>query len=177
MLESLGAVESRQGEGTFVCNTLKEGAANAFEIQLALLPQVADYLVEFREVYETAYTHLAMRHATPEDLAEIEAYVIELEEKVKNSPPGTMIGAEDELGFHRAVLHCTHNPYIIKIGEVALNLFFNVLHERLEPLPVMEAGTDHRDIYEAIRRKDSEALEKVLRKCFTWWSSRFKNDA
>jgi len=177
MLESLGAVESRQGEGTFVCNTLKEGAANAFEIQLALLPQVADYLVEFREVYETAYTYLAMEHATPEDLAEMEGYVIELENKVKSSPPGTMIGAEDELGFHRTVLYCTHNPYIIKIGEVALNLFFTVLQERMEPFPATEAGTDHRDIYEAIRSKDREALEKVFRRCFTWWSSRFKNDA
>ena len=176
MLESLGAVESRQGEGTFVCNTLKEGAANAFEIQLALLPQVADYLVEFREVYETAYTHLAMEHATSQDLSKVEAAVIALEDKVKQKSPEALVESEDELGFHRTVLNCTHNPYIIKIGEVALDLFFDILQERLEPLPLIEAARDHRDIYEAVKRKDKEALEKVLKKCFTWWSSRFKND-
>jgi len=176
MLESLGAVESRQGEGTFVCNSIREGAANAFEIQLALLPQTAEYLVEFREIYETVYTRLAMEHATPQDLADVEAAVITLEEKVKQNSPEALVEAQDELNFHRTVLYCSHNPYIIKIGEVALDLFFDILQERLEPLKVIEAAKDHRDIYEAIRHKDNASLEKVFKKSFTWWSTRFKHD-
>jgi GntR family transcriptional repressor for pyruvate dehydrogenase complex len=176
MLESLGAVESRQGEGTFVCNTLREGAANAFEIQLALLPQTAEYLVEFRKIYETAYTRLAMEHATPGDLTKIEAQVIALEEKVKKVSPEALVEAQDELKFHRAVLYSTHNPYIIKIGEVALDLFFDILQERLEPLKIIEAARDHRDIYKAICDKDNELLEKVFKKSFTWWGTRFKSN-
>ena len=173
MLESLGAVESRQGEGTYVCNTLREGAANAFEIQLALLPQTADYLVEFREYYETAYTRLAIKNATPQDLARIENVVIELEEKISGDSPDALVDAQEELRFHSAVLHSTHNPYIIKIGEVALDLFFNILNERLKPLKNIEAAKDHRDIFEAIRNKDMYGLEKVFNKSFTWWRSRF----
>jgi GntR family transcriptional repressor for pyruvate dehydrogenase complex len=174
MLEILGAVESRQGEGTFVCNTLREGAANAFEIQLALLPKTAEYLVEFRKIYETAYTHLAMEHATPEDLVQVEAAVITLEEKTKKSSPETLVESQDELNFHRSVLYCTHNPYIIKIGEAALDLFFDILQQRLEPLKAIEAVTDHRNIYEALRDKDNALLEKVFKKSFSWWSARFK---
>ena len=174
MPESLGAVESRQGEGTFVCNTLREGAANAFEIQLALLPLTAEYLVEFRIIYETAYTRLAMEHATDDDFKIIEDAVVSLEEKVTNKPPDTFIEAEDELKFHRAVLNCTHNPYIIKIGEVALDLFFDVLHERMEPLNIIEAAKDHRDIFNAIKNKDNELLDIVFKKCFSWWGKRFK---
>jgi GntR family transcriptional repressor for pyruvate dehydrogenase complex len=177
MLESLGAVESRQGEGTFVCNTLREGAANAFEIQLALLPQTAEYLVEFREVYERAYTHLAMEHATPQDLTNIETQVIILEEKVKSKSPDALVEVEDELNFHRAVLCCSHNPYIIKIGEAALDLFFDILHERLDPLKIIEAAIDHRNIYEAICHKDSELLEKVFEKSFPWWIARYKHNS
>jgi len=174
MLESLGAVESRQGEGTFVCDTLKEGAANAFEIQLALLPHTADYLVEFRKIYETAYTHLAMEHATLQDLTKVEAAVVALEEKIKHSSGEALVEPQDELNFHRSVLYCTHNPYIIKIGEVALDLFFDILQERLEPLKVTEAAADHRNIYDAIRNKDNALLEDVFKKSFTWWSARFK---
>ena len=176
MLESLGAVESRQGEGTFVCNTLREGAANAFEIQLALLPQTAEYLVEFREIYESAYTCLAMEHATPQDLAKVEAIVTALEDKIKQNSPDALVESKDELDFHRSVLYCTHNPYIIKIGEAALDLFFDILQERLEPLKVVEAAKDHRDIYEAICHKDNLLLEKVFKKSFTWWSARFKHN-
>jgi GntR family transcriptional repressor for pyruvate dehydrogenase complex len=176
MLESLGAVESRQGEGTFVCNTLREGAANAFEIQLALLPQNAEYLVEFRKIYETAYTHLAMEHATPGDLARVEAAVIALEEKIKINSPEALVESQDELTFHRSVLYCTHNPYIIKIGEVALDIFFDILQQKLEPLKAIEAVTDHRNIYEALRDKDNALLEKVFKKSFSWWSARFKHN-
>ena len=175
MLESLGAVEARQGEGTYVCNTLREGAANAFEIQLALLPQTAEYLMEFRKIYETAYTSLAMEHATAQDLAKVEAEVIALEEKLKIRTQEAFVEPQDELNFHRAVLYCTHNPYIIKIGEAALDLFFDILQEKLEPLRIIEAATDHRNIFEAIRRKDNTLLEKVFRKSFTWWRDRFKS--
>ena len=176
MLESFGAVESRQGEGTFVCDTLREGAANAFEIQLSLLPMTAEYLVEFRVIYETAYTRLALAHATPQDLQKVEAAVIALEEKVEKMSPDFYVEAQDELDFHRAILYCTHNPYIIKIGEVALDLFFDVLHERLEPLYISEAAKDHRNIYTAIYNKDYDALDDILKKCFSWWENRFKKE-
>jgi len=173
MLESLGAVESRQGEGTFVCNTLREGAANALEIQLSLLPLTAEYLVEFRIVYETAYTRLAIENASFEDLEKIKNAVISLEERVKISPD-SLVEIQDELLFHRAVLYSTHNPYIIKIGEAALDLFFDVIHERLVPLNITEAARDHRNIYNAILKKDTDSLDIVLKKCFSWWSNRFK---
>jgi GntR family transcriptional repressor for pyruvate dehydrogenase complex len=173
MLESLGAVEARQGEGPFVCNTLREGAANALEIQIMLLPQTAEYLVQFREMYETAYTYIAMDNATPEDLNNIETIVNALEDKIKRLSPDAFIEAQDELVFHRSVLYCTHNPYIIKIGEVSLELFFDILRSRMTPLKIIEAAMDHRGIYEALRDKDPEKLEKVFQKCFTEWKRRF----
>ncbi|MDR0562794.1 MAG: GntR family transcriptional regulator [Spirochaetaceae bacterium] len=173
MLESLGAVEARQGEGTFVCNTLREGAANALAIQFMLLPQTAEYLAQFREIYETAYTHLAMANATPEDLAAVEAAVEALEEKVTVKSPEALVEAQDELDFHRSVLFCTHNPYIIKIGEVSLELFFEIVHARLAPLPIAEAAEDHRNIFSALKEKDCEKLRKVFKKSFPAWYARF----
>ena len=176
MLESLGAVESRQGEGTYVCDTLREGAAKAFAIQMALLPQTAKYLVEFREIYETAYTHLAMRNANPQDMENIEKVVVALEEKSKYHPPDFLIDIQDELDFHRSVLYCTHNPYIIKIGEVALELFFNVVHKRLEPLRIIDAAKGHREIFEALRDKDTKLLQEVFMESINSWSTRFKQE-
>jgi GntR family transcriptional repressor for pyruvate dehydrogenase complex len=173
MLESMGAVESRQGEGTFVCNASGTGAANAFEIQLMLLPRTAEHLVQFRELFETAYTQLAMGQATAEDLDKVEATVAALEQK-RDLSPDALTTAQDELAFHRSVLYCTHNPYVIKIGEVSLELFFDVLQDRLAPSSITEAVGDHRDILEALRRKDNELLQKVFRKCFPNWFARLQ---
>jgi GntR family transcriptional repressor for pyruvate dehydrogenase complex len=175
MLESLGAVESRQGEGTFVSTTCRDSAANAFEIQFMLLPRTAEYLVQFRELYETAYTHLAMEQAKAADLERVEAVVAALEEKVKRLPPDALTEAQDELDFHRSVLYCTHNPYVIKIGEVSLELFFDALQDRLAPLKITDAAEDHRNIFEALRNKDAVLLQKVFNKNLPAWYARFKN--
>jgi GntR family transcriptional repressor for pyruvate dehydrogenase complex len=175
MLESLGAVESRQGEGTFVSTTCREGAANAFEIQFMLLPRTAEYLVQFRELYETAYTHLAMEQATAADLKRVETIVIALEEKIKRLSPDAPMESQDELDFHRSVLYCTHNPYIIKIGEVALELFFDAVQDLLAPLKINDAAEDHRNILEALRSRDPVLLQKVFRKNIPAWYARFKD--
>jgi GntR family transcriptional repressor for pyruvate dehydrogenase complex len=175
MLESMGAVESRQGEGTFVCDACQEGAARAFEIQLMLLPRTAEHLVQFREMFETAYSQLAMREAAPEDLERVEAVVQVQEAKVKELSPEALTTAEDEMDFHRSVLYCTHNPYVIKIGEVSLELLFDVLQDRLAPLSIANAARDHRDILEALRSKDSALLNQVFRRSFPNWFSRLRD--
>jgi GntR family transcriptional repressor for pyruvate dehydrogenase complex len=176
MLESMGAVESRQGEGTFVCDTCRDGAVNAFEIQLMLLPRTAEYLVQFREMFETAYTQLAMSQATAEDLERVEAAVVALEQKVQEQSPGSPAEAQDELNFHRSVLYCTHNPYVIKIGEVSLELFFQVVQNRMSPLPITSAAEDHRNIYESLKTKDQDRLRQVLQKIFPLWYGRFEHN-
>ena len=175
MLESMGAVESRQGEGTFVCDACHEGAAKAFEIQLMLLPRTAEHLVQFREMFETAYTQLAMREATEEDLEKVEAVVLAQEAKVKAIPSNTQTSASDELDFHRSILYCTHNPYVINIGEVSLELLFDILQDRLAPLSLANAARDHRQILEALRRKDMELLNQVFRRSFPNWFSRLQD--
>jgi GntR family transcriptional repressor for pyruvate dehydrogenase complex len=174
MLESMGAVESRQGEGTFVCDACHEGAAKAFEIQLMLLPRTAEHLVQFREMFETAYTQLAMREATEEDLEKVEAVVLAQEAKVKEMSPHAPALGRDELDFHRSILYCTHNPYVIKIGEVSLELLFDVLQDRLAPLSIANAARDHREILEALRGKDMDRLNRVFRRSFPNWFSRLQ---
>jgi GntR family transcriptional repressor for pyruvate dehydrogenase complex len=175
MLESMGAVESRQGEGTFICDACHDGAANAFEIQLMLLPRTAEHLVQFREMFETAYSRLAMREATPEDLERVEEVVRIQEAKVKEQSPDAPTLAQDELNFHRSVLYCTHNPYVIKIGEVSLRLLFTVPQDRLAPLSIANAARDHREILEALRLKDPGRLDTVFRRSFPNWFARLRD--
>ena len=177
MLEGLGAVESRQGNGTYICDELKEGAASAIAIQFMLMPQSAEYLVQFREMYETAYMLQAMANVTTVDLEKVEAHVLLLEHKLGNAAPDDVVTAEDELCFHNAVLKCTHNPYVIKIGEASLDLFFVAMQNRLQPLKLREAAADHRNIFEAFKAKDYAQLQEVLHKSFSGWSARFSSGA
>ncbi|MDR2486120.1 MAG: hypothetical protein LBD55_12110 [Treponema sp.] len=60
--------------------------------------------------------------------------------------PDVLVEAQDELDFYQSVLYCTYNPYIIKIGEVSLEMFFDIVYDRLAPLKISDAATYHRNL-------------------------------
>lgn len=121
MLEALEVLESKQGKGVYVCSGLSPGAINPLSLQLILIPQSIEALVQFREIYESAFTMLAMKNATEEDLEQMEQIVIELEKKTKVQGADS----QDEMIFHRCVLQCTHNPYDTYRRGHAGSLSFN----------------------------------------------------
>jgi GntR family transcriptional repressor for pyruvate dehydrogenase complex len=168
MLEGLDILESRQGDGTFVSDGLSDSAFNALSLQLMLLPRSAEALVDFRRMYETAYSRMAMDNATQEDLRALEAIVAAQEEKAKQAYPG----AEDERDFHFAVLRCTNNPYVIRIGQALVELFLSTIPTSGEMLNRFSIARDHRNILEAIRAKDTALLGEVLEKSFSGWGQR-----
>jgi len=167
-LEGLGVLETRQGDGTVVSGRLNESAFNALSLQLIVLPRSPEELTGFREMYESAYTHLAMDNYTPADLAILEEIVISQEEKSKK----TDFNANDERTFHLAVLECTHNCYVIHVGHALIDLFLSTLPTSGRILSPVSIAGDHRAILEAFRKKDREALNSVLKKSFSGWEQR-----
>jgi GntR family transcriptional repressor for pyruvate dehydrogenase complex len=171
MLEALDILKSIQGEGTYVNDEIVGGTFNALSLQLILVPQSQEKLVEFRRVYETAYTHLAMSNATQEDLDIVEKIVRAQEEKDEASGADS----QDERDYHLAVLNCTHNIYIIRLGEIMLDIFQHTLPVSAEIAASFKAGNDHRHILESIKNKDIESLDRVLEKSFSGWEQQLRN--
>lgn len=168
MLEALDIVESKQGKGVYVCSGLSAGAINPLSLQLILIPQSVEHLVQFREMYESAFTMLAMQMATPDDLRQMEQIVMDLEQKTKVQGANS----EDEMIFHKCVLQCTHNPYIIRTGEAMLEVFLSTIPTCGGMADDSGIARDHRQIYESIRDKNYESLQKVLKKSFDGWGLR-----
>lgn len=168
MLEALNVLETKHGEGTFVCSDSSSSTINPLSLQLILLPRLPRQLVEFREIYETAYVMLAMKNATAEDLQTVEAEVLALEQEVEFREPDS----DDEMAFHGAVLRCTHNVYIIKTGEALLDLFQSTIPKIGGVADKYSIVRDHRRIYEALKNKDIEDMNKVLKKSFDGWGIR-----
>ena len=78
-------------------------------------------------------------------MEEIVKTVDELERKVAL---GTQT-AQDDLAFHEAVLHATHNPFVIKIGLTSMHLFGASINNSMLSIPD-QAVYDHRRIVDAM---------------------------
>lgn len=164
MLSAIGVVESVQGEGTFIRTSIDEAAVNPMTYQMVLMQGADEQILELRYCLEPAYTLLAMRKATPEDLEKIHDTVFNLERKICTNSQT----AQDDLAFHEAILDATHNPYLIRIGKTILQLFEASIQKSMCNIPD-QALEDHRRIIEAFEQKDSDALHEAVLKSFVGW--------
>lgn len=164
MLSAMGVVESIQGEGTYVRSNIDEDGINPLVYQLVLMQGSNEQIFQLREMLEPAYTQLAMEQATPQDLYAIEQTIINLEQKISDNTQT----AQDDLAFHEAILHATHNPFVIKIGQTSLHLFEASIKNSMIHIP-SQAVHDHREIFEAMKAKDKVKLHEVVIASFDGW--------
>jgi GntR family transcriptional repressor for pyruvate dehydrogenase complex len=164
MLQAMGVVEVRRGQGTLI--RVQPGAdyISPMIFQLIMESGYPDDLVELRLMFEPALTVMAMERATDEDLGRIRMTLERLESSIRS---GTQV-AEDDIAFHLAILHSTRNPLVIRIGETILELFKPSISISMQQIPE-RAIQDHRRIFEAFCSRDSAALREAVLKSYDGW--------
>ena len=172
MLEAMGIVEIRQGHGTYIPKNPAPDSISPLTFQLILEQATNEHLIELRSIFEPAYSLLAMEKATAQDIENLKDAIDSFAEKIQ---AGTQT-AEDDLLFHERMLECTHNPFIIRIGNTIHQLFRASVAKSMQKIPDV-ALADHRAIFDAFVSKDPERLLKAIRKSFEGWeTSLFKTD-
>lgn len=166
MLEVLGVVETRQGDGSYIASSQKEQHVNPLVYQLILLQGGENRIFELRAMFEPAYTMLALQNVTDEDLRKLKKVHEQFCERVANGAQQ----ADDDLDFHRAILDATHNPYVIRIGETILQLFSATIAKSMKHIPE-RAVQDHERILDAFLRKDPASLQTAIHHSFEGWKS------
>ncbi|MGE5557304.1 MAG: FadR/GntR family transcriptional regulator [Bacillota bacterium] len=172
MLDAMGIVDIRQGNGTYVRKEPSVDAVNPLIFSLYLHEGTNQDLVDLRAMFEPAYTIMAMHRATAGDMREIEAAICIMEEKIVK---GTQ-SAEDDLLFHRAILKSTHNHYVIRIGEAILRFFKASIEKPVHDNPDISIR-DHKKIFQAFREKDEQKLRDAVAASFEGWEKTFNDGA
>jgi GntR family transcriptional regulator, transcriptional repressor for pyruvate dehydrogenase complex len=158
-LESLGLVEIRPGEGTFV----REVSIDALVEPLALLMvsqrEAIGELFEARRLLEPSLAALAAVRATPEEIQEMERI---LEEQAKEVAGGRT-GLSQDARFHAAIGAAAHNRAITRIAHAIMDLLTQSREDSLNtPGRPTRSHEDHRRILTAIRRHDAEAARQAM---------------
>lgn len=164
MLEAMGVVEIRQGSGTYIPLHPSYDSISPLMFQLLLEQASTENLIELRMIFEPAYSQLAMKNATYDDLAILKKRMLDMEEKVAR---GEQV-AEDDLKFHETILGFTHNPLIIHIGKTIHELFKQSVASSMRNIP-QTAIKDHRRIYEALVSRNPEKLQEAMMESYKGW--------
>lgn len=166
MLQAMGIVEVRQGQGTMIREIPGNDYLDSMAFHLLLTRRLPQDVLDLRLMFEPAYTVMAMRRATDEDVGHIGAAVERLERAIRR---GTQ-RAEDDLAFHQAILDATHNPLVVRIGETLMQLYEASIGTSMKLIPDI-ALADHKAIYEAFRAKDESGVRAAIARSSERWKT------
>ncbi len=160
-LESMGWIQTRQGEGTYIASSVETLLASiAFTIQHKSDPLIQVF--EARKILEPAIAALAAERATAEEVGGLEAILNEQAQQVTEGKTGV----EADTRFHSTLADAAKNEVLLRLNDAIVDR----LHEtetrerslQTEGRPARSLA-GHQEILRAIQSKDpAKAREAML---------------
>lgn len=157
-LSSLGLLDSRQGEGTFVCE--KPGLTQLNAIAPAILLSRPDLmeLLEFRLMFECECAELAATRITDDILAEMREN-LELMEHQGNTPDET---AFIDTEFHLLIAKATGNSVVYQVYNILKDTFISSICKMSVITGTASGVSYHNKLYKAFESKDSILAKQLM---------------
>ncbi|MGA6164254.1 FadR/GntR family transcriptional regulator [Amycolatopsis magusensis] len=178
-LEAQGIVDIRHGYGTYVGGVSLSGleAGLAFRGALSVRGDLTDIreLLEVREVLEAGLTSRVLAAGDAVELDVLESAVRTMEERARTGE----FAPEADWLFHETLYRPLGNDLVLEL----LRVFWRVFRSLDDDLPRGEGETPaviagwHRDILEALRRRDEPALHAAVEAHFRGIRARVSGSA
>jgi GntR family transcriptional repressor for pyruvate dehydrogenase complex len=160
VLDYIGVVEVRPGEGTFVARTPPNPLDPSVYSLLSERTFLLD-LLEARQIVEEEIVSLAARRATRDDFEALENLLTQRDAALSSGKHDL----ESDLAFHTLVAESTANPVLVSLmrhlNEMWLQARERTGRRRSSP---EKAHRFHRQILTALRRRHPAAARRWLRR-------------
>jgi DNA-binding FadR family transcriptional regulator len=168
ILEAIGIIEIKRGEGMFLRKTASDKNLNPLIMSLILQSGNVKKLIEFRQHFEHMIIELIWKYCTPEDYRKLlDQYNVQLTtihcDAVKT--------VEQDLNFHYLMLEITRNPFIIEIGKTVYELFRSKM-EDIERKRGPDLST-HKMYLKVIKDRNEKDFEELKQKIARNYSNLF----
>lgn len=169
MLEVLGVLDIKHGKGIFVRDELDDDTMNPLTFQFMVIPRKIKEFIEFRKMFETSSSLVALKNATSQDIENLRRIIDGFSEQAYTASSYI----QHELDFHSAVINATYNQYIIKMGKTMLDLLVFSMQKHPVRDVTFNVKKSHIGIYEAFRDKNERHLLEVLDKSLAGWEIKY----
>ncbi|SKA06174.1 FadR/GntR family transcriptional regulator [Selenihalanaerobacter shriftii] len=163
VLEMLGLIESRPGEGTFITETDPETLIEPLALILMIDQDNVFELLEIRKIIDVENAAMAASQATEEELKEMEEALESMEELVKDN----QFANKADFKFHFAVAKATHNNVLVKIMQTIADLLYTSMSSHLSQLYKIKGNPEmllkqHKKVYQQIRERNPEGARQAM---------------
>ena len=159
-LELLGMVESRVGDGTFVCPRSDFLSRPLLWAIMGADQSELRQLIEARLVLEESIAAFAAERATAEELQKIKAALEEMRAQIED--PSRSF--ESDMRFHIAIAEAAHNPILSNADQLMRNLMKPWILLKHKVAGAASNSLAHHDrIYDAILHRDADRARVEMR--------------
>ena len=160
VLELIGLLEPRQGDGTVVRDLSPDALAQPLASILIHNQALLAELLDVRRMFEPPLAARAATLATADDIARLEEIYARQAEKVGRGE--VAIGEDSE--FHYSIAKMTRNRVALKVLDVLMDLLQESRERSLQvPGRMQRSLAGHRRILNAIKRRDARSAENAMR--------------
>ncbi len=157
-LATLGLLESRQGEGTYVKKFSAENYMNTLLPYFVLDKPDTINVLEYRKIVEVGTIGLAVERANQDDLLKLE----DINKRMKANINDSKKFANEDLNFHIALAEITRNPVIIKVNYIIRDVLDSSMEEIVNNLGTRDGIYYHEKILAAMKEKDKDKAQQLM---------------
>lgn len=158
-LNTLGLIETRLGEGSFVCE-LKPGFYLKEMIPYTYLGwESIREILDFRVVIEVGTASLAVDRITDEQIEQLEETYRKMKENIDN----VEIYSREDIKFHCLIAEFTGNSLIIQLQEIIKDITTSFIYQVTSEMGADNGIKYHREIIDAFKDKDKDRVEQMVR--------------
>ena len=169
VLQVLGIVERRQGDGSYIAEKLELPFASLIFALMSKIGTSTD-LVELRRVLEIGTVELVIEKATEEDIQFLREKVERFEELAFRGNPALGQVVEADTGFHLALVEVTKNKALQELCRFIMRLFQPSMASHLSSSRgFRQAAKGHRSTFEAIEARDRQRAREAIIDSFNVW--------
>ncbi len=159
MLELAGLVEARQGLGTVVREHSSDAVVTPLTSILIQKRKLVGELLDVRKMVEPPLAARAATHATPAEVAEMEAILRRQAEKMGRGE----LAIEEDSEFHYAIALAADNSVVLKVIDVLMDLLRDTRERSLQVAGRPEKSiAGHQQILDAIKRGDAAGAQDAM---------------
>lgn len=157
-IEAAGFVVRRAGSGTYV--TWSESAESRSVVETTRPLE----LIDARFAIEPHMVRLAVLHATDRDLEKVEVHLA----RIEDAEADEALFADADEAFHLELARASQNPLIVWMMQKVHDVRSHEQWARmrlltLKPEIIAHYNAQHREVVEAIRRRDAEAAAQAMK--------------
>ncbi len=159
VLELMGLIASRQGNGTYVAQVSPEALVTPLAAILTTQRHAIQELMDVRQMLEPPIAARAALRAGEDDVQELGEIVERQRARVEAGEPGV----EEDTAFHYALAVACKNGVILQIMDLTMNLLRETRSQWLQGRDrAAKSVAGHERVLRAVQARDPEAARRAM---------------